>query len=122
MSHRSVMVVDDDADIREALSEILRDLGYRVVAAENGRHALDSLQNMSERPCLILLDLMMPVLDGSGFREAQRADAALAPIPVVVITANCDAQARVDAMQVAGYLRKSMELDELIAVVRSHCS
>jgi DNA-binding response OmpR family regulator len=65
---------------------------------------------------------MMPVLDGTGFREIQRRHETLAPIPVVVITANRDADARVEAMQVAGYLRKPMELDDLVAVVGAHCN
>jgi DNA-binding response OmpR family regulator len=122
MSHRKVMIIDDDTDIRESLTEVLREIGYDVVAASNGREALDLLEGMSDRPCLILLDLMMPVLDGTGFREIQRQHVALAPIPVVVITANRDADARVEAMQVAGYLRKPMELDDLVAVVGAHCN
>src|SRR5262249_1755713 len=81
-----VLVVDDDSDIRGALCELLEDEGYRVVAASNGEEALVYL-NSRERPCVILLDLMMPVMDGWEFRRQQQKDPRWSQIPVVVITA-----------------------------------
>ena len=86
MSH-TVLVVEDDLDIRQALMEILDEHGFAALGARDGAEALDLLSRATELPCLILLDLMMPVMDGASFREAQRKDPRLASIPVVVLSA-----------------------------------
>src|SRR5262245_41874314 len=83
---RLVLIVDDDQDIRDTLGGVLTEEGYRVVGAANGQEALDYLKD-GERPCLILLDLMMPVMDGWQFLKQQGMSPSLAEIPVVVITA-----------------------------------
>ena len=83
-----ILVVDDDPDIRESLREVLEDEGYEVACVGNGREALDHLKAASPPPCVILLDLMMPVMDGWQFRAEQLRDAALRNIPVVVMTAS----------------------------------
>jgi CheY-like chemotaxis protein len=80
------MIVDDDDDIRETLCDLLEAEGHIVLAAANGREALDLLAG-GARPCLILLDLMMPVMDGFAFRAAQQQDETIASIPVVAVTA-----------------------------------
>jgi len=82
-----VMIVDDDDDIRAGLTEILQDSGVDVVGAANGREAL-ALLRAGARPTLILLDLMMPVLNGWDFRREQMADPALREVPVVVFSAS----------------------------------
>ena len=82
----SILLVDDDESIREILGQILTDEGYEVTEATDGRAALDHLRG-GTRPDLILLDLMMPVLDGWRFRTEQLRDPKLAVIPVVIITA-----------------------------------
>jgi CheY-like chemotaxis protein len=81
-----ILVVDDDPDIREALCELLEDEGYHAASASNGQEALIYLSS-KERPCMILLDLMMPVMDGWEFRRRQQNDPRWSEIPVVVITA-----------------------------------
>src|SRR6185295_11285273 len=81
-----VFVVDDDDDIRETLYGLLDDEGYEVAAFPTGREAFEALTG-GARPRVILLDLMMPVMDGAEFRRAQLADPALAEIPVILITA-----------------------------------
>ena len=81
-----ILVVDDDADIREALCSILEDENYRVASAADGREALDVAAE--ERPSLILLDIMMPVMSGTEFRAAQLADDALRDVPVVILSAD----------------------------------
>ena len=81
-----IMVVDDDHAIRESMSELLAEEGYQVAIARNGRQALDLLHR-GPHPCVILLDLMMPVMDGFEFMGRKAADPALASIPVVIITA-----------------------------------
>src|SRR3954470_23175677 len=82
----TVLVVDDDQDIREALCDLLADAGYRAASVANGKEALIYLKS-GELPCVILLDLMMPVMDGWEFRRQQQGDPRLSKIPVVVITA-----------------------------------
>lgn len=82
-----IAVVDDDTDLRETLGDLLAEEGYAPLLFENGRAALDSLR-AGERPRLILLDLMMPEMDGWQFRAAQLEDGALRDIPVVVMTAS----------------------------------
>jgi CheY-like chemotaxis protein len=82
-----IVLVDDDADIREALSELLEDRGFQVRTATNGQEALALLHSLSAPPSAILLDLMMPLMDGYGFLEQQRKDPALAAIPVAIVTA-----------------------------------
>jgi CheY-like chemotaxis protein len=82
-----LLVVDDDPAIRETLADLLQDEGYVVMTAINGKEALTRLRAGSARPCVILLDLMMPVMSGAEFYAEMRSDPALADIPVVVISA-----------------------------------
>jgi CheY-like chemotaxis protein len=83
----SVLIVDDDTDVRQALSELLQDEGYRVEGAADGRDALTKLRQ-GFRPAVILLDLMMPGMNGWDFRQAQLDDPELRDLPVVVVTAS----------------------------------
>src|SRR2546423_10696788 len=83
-----LLVVDDDPGIRESLAELLHDEGYVVLTAINGQDALARLRTSGDRPCVILLDLMMPVMSGSEFYTEMRNDPALADIPVVIISAD----------------------------------
>ena len=85
--NRQILIVDDDLDIRELLAETLEERGFDVVTAANGLEAISVVRNMTTPPSIILLDLMMPVLDGYGFLEERAKDAALASIPVAVISA-----------------------------------
>jgi CheY-like chemotaxis protein len=82
----NILVVDDDADLRETLQLLLGDSGYRVTAVPNGLEALERLKT-GARPALILLDLMMPEMNGWQFLERARADSILDAIPVVIMTA-----------------------------------
>jgi CheY-like chemotaxis protein len=119
MSH-TVLVVDDDRDIRDSLVELLEHLGYAAHGASNGLDALAVLRAGGELPCVILLDLMMPGMDGHGFRAAQRAEPALADIPVIVLSAYADADTQASALGVE-CLRKPLTAKMLIAAVRRHC-
>jgi CheY-like chemotaxis protein len=83
---RTLLVVDDDPDVREALSDALAERGYVVIGEPNGRSALEHLKQ-GLQPCAIVLDLMMPVMDGWDFRSEQLRDPSLAQIPVVVLSA-----------------------------------
>jgi CheY-like chemotaxis protein len=120
MSHL-ILVVDDDRDIRDSLIETLEDHGFRATGAGNGAEALDVLRKGTERPSLILLDLMMPVMDGREFREEQLKNPTWAEIPVVVISAYSDAEARARSLD-AECMRKPLALRPLIDMVRRHCA
>jgi CheY-like chemotaxis protein len=87
MTRKSVLIVDDDADIRELLAETLVEKGFDIATAANGLEALRTLRGMRVRPSVILLDLMMPIMDGYGFLEQWRRDPALASIPLAIVTA-----------------------------------
>ena len=84
---RQILVVDDDTDLRETLGELLTEGGFDARLAENGRVALEVLRSGTHHPRLILLDLMMPEMNGWQFREEQLKDEALREIPVIVMTA-----------------------------------
>ncbi|HET7505065.1 MAG TPA: response regulator [Kofleriaceae bacterium] len=116
-----VLVVDDDRDIRDSLIELLEDHGYRAAGAANGLEALTVLGASAPLPCLILLDLMMPVMDGQEFREQQLKNPAWAQIPVVAISAYSDAVARARALDLE-CLRKPLTMRPLIEMVRRHCA
>jgi CheY-like chemotaxis protein len=115
-----VLVVEDDPDIRATLCEALEDNGYATAGASNGVEALAYLRSGVEKPCLILLDLMMPVMDGQTFRAEQRADPELADIPVVVISAYRDVEKYANDLA-AEYLAKPVRLDTLLETARKHC-
>jgi CheY-like chemotaxis protein len=112
-----ILVVDDDPDIRLTLSEVLENAGYCVASAANGEEALQFLRS-SGVPCLILLDLMMPRMDGYQFRAEQRKDPALATIPVVILTAGAS---QPDELEAVAVFRKPFNVDRLVAVVGQHC-
>ena len=87
MARRAVLIVDDDPDIREVLAETLETTGFDVITAANGLDALTVVRGMPNRPSVILLDLMMPIMDGYAFIEQRSLDPALASIPTVIVTA-----------------------------------
>ena len=112
---RRILIVEDDEGIRDGLAEYLGEVGYSVTTAENGRKALDVLATM-ESPCLVLLDLMMPVMDGWQFLEALEADEAIASIPVVVVTAAGDTPNVGRPV-----LKKPIHVEKLLDTVRRYC-
>jgi CheY-like chemotaxis protein len=104
------IVVDDDADIREALTDALESEGYRVARAANGREALSLMTAF--RGCVVVLDLMMPVMSGWQVLEAMRADPNLRAVAVVVMTASHDAPPDVSVV------RKPFSISDLVATMR----
>lgn len=114
----TVLVVDDDPDIREAVQDILSFEGYTVVQADNGREALALLNREPPlRPCIILLDLMMPVMDGEEMVGHLQKEQALAVLPVILVTAS----GRGMFPGVRAIIKKPFEMDELLAAVAAHC-
>jgi CheY-like chemotaxis protein len=118
---RGVLIVDDDTDIRETIEEVLADNDVPAIGAENGAIALERLRSDVEPPCVILLDMMMPVMDGRTFRLAQQDDPALSNIPVVVLTAHASGERSARELQVDGFLKKPVDLQTLLAVIRRYC-
>ena len=115
-SGTSILVVEDDADIRAALADVLAEEGYDVRVAANGEEGLAELRR-EPRPALVLLDLMMPVLNGWQFRRAQLSDPALADVPVVIVSADAAAGREATNMGASAFLQKPVELDDLLSVV-----
>jgi CheY-like chemotaxis protein len=120
MAAHQVLVVEDDEEIRESLLDFLEEHGYQAVGAVHGRDALDKLGGPDLRPCLIVLDLMMPVMDGGTFRNEQLRDPKLSGIPVVVISAYKDVDARAEGLGTV-HLKKPLDLRELLKTVQEHC-
>jgi CheY-like chemotaxis protein len=115
------LVVDDDADIRETLVDVLTDAGYSVRVASNGREALARLAG-DEPPSLILLDLMMPVMDGFAFRAAQVADPRIAAVPVLIVSAGGNLASHASRLGAAGWIEKPMRLDAILSEVAARCA
>jgi CheY-like chemotaxis protein len=113
---RKVLVVEDDADVRETLAELLQGEGYSVETVEHGRAALEWLSH-GEVPCIMLLDLMMPVMNGWEVLEQVRQDATLADLRIAVITA----ASRQKPAGADELLSKPVNIDRLLDVVQRHC-
>ncbi|RKH49856.1 response regulator [Corallococcus sp. AB049A] len=109
-----VLIVDDEFGIVEAVRDLLSDEGYRTAIALNGREALERMRQ--ERPALVLLDYMMPVLNGPGVLESMHQDPALKDVPVVMMSASPPEFWQ--HLAVAGFLPKPFDIDQLIAIVR----
>jgi CheY-like chemotaxis protein len=118
---RWILLVDDDEGVRDALGELLTFAGYEVKAVRDGQQALDCLRGTPMPPAIILLDLMMPVMDGFEFRALQQRDPQLADIPVLVLTAGAMTD-RVHGLQAAGYFPKPLNVDRLLAELEVYAS
>jgi CheY-like chemotaxis protein len=118
MNSPLVLVVDDDPDILDAICDILEGEGYRVARARHGVEALEQVEQ--EPPAIILLDLMMPVMDGLSFAQTLRQRWDVPSIPIVVISADGNPQ-KVAAVGAQGYLAKPFDIDALLSQV-SHMS
>jgi len=117
----SILVIDDDSAIRAMLSEVLGDEGYDVVSVANGQEALHELRQRNDLPQLILLDLMMPIMNGWTFLTHQQQDATLAAIPVVVISAGSMLQQQPLPHSPTSFLPKPVDVDLLLGMVKRYC-
>ena len=113
-----ILLVEDDSALRDVLSDILREEGYEVECAGNGREALDHLARNAPAPDLIVLDLLMPEMDGWAFRDAQRQSPRLAHIPTVVLSASYPPDGpRIRALHAEAVLSKPVGMDRLLGAV-----
>ncbi len=117
MNKRCILLVEDDPDIREIVKDILETEGYSVAAASNGLEALEQLQKL-ESPCLILLDLMMPVMNGWEFLQRRRSMDSIASLPVVVVSAVAESQQPFGATKI---VKKPPDIESLLKLVAQYC-
>ena len=118
--HR-VLVVDDDTEIRETIIEVLEEAGYTAVGAADGVEALAQLRDPEDRWCVVLLDLMMPNMDGRTFRAQQLQDPGISTVPVVIVSAMSDVEEAAEELKVAAHVTKPVRLADLVKIVDRFC-
>ena len=116
----NVMVVEDDPMIRSSLVELLEAEGYQVVGVENGQAAMNHLKSGQALPSVILLDVMMPIMDGWQFRTQQLSDVKISKIPVIVVTADGNARDKAVVMNAQGWINKPFKIDEILDAVAKY--
>jgi CheY-like chemotaxis protein len=114
-----ILLVEDDLDARDSLTMVLEGMGHSVVCASNGREAIDQLQR-EPQACLILLDLMMPIMNGWEFRTLQKSDPRLSQIPTIVLSALNDPD-KLPNSDVVAYFVKPIIPEDLLATVDQYC-
>jgi CheY-like chemotaxis protein len=119
VAHCPVLIVEDDADLREMMAQLLTLEGFTAATAANGHEALEYLHAEDHKPDVILLDLMMPVMDGWEFRRKMQADPDVANVPVIVLSA-LD-QSRASDVPAEAFLKKPLDFDRLLKLVRDYC-
>ena len=119
--HDYVLIVEDDPDMRESMESVLTYAGHAITAVADGREALTWLTGNRPPPCVIVLDLMMPGMNGFELRSRMQADPALATIPVVVLTGAGTLADRKGAELQAEILRKPIDLRDLLVAIHRYC-
>lgn len=117
--NKKILVVEDDRDIRRNLKRLLESEGHIVDVAENGQAALDLLENMENLPEVIILDLMMPGMDGFQFREQQEKTARIAYIPIVVMSAGGNLEEKKIAIGAKAAVRKPADIESILEAIAS---
>jgi CheY-like chemotaxis protein len=120
INRRLILLVEDDPDSRACMRSLLELEGYAVQTAEDGAEALNRLRSGLE-PGLIVLDLMMPGMDGFQFRREQLQDPKLSAIPVVVYSGHHDAKANAALLEPTAYIQKPIDFDSFLDLVSVHC-
>ena len=121
MEKKLILIVDDDQGIRDALSELFEMEGYGVKVASNGEEGLAVLRAMDPEPDLVLLDLMMPSVDGLEFRQRQMNENLRTHVPVVLMSADGQIEKKRLRSGVTDHLRKPMDISQVMDVVRRNC-
>jgi len=119
----SVLVVEDDRDLRDAVAEILEEEGFAVAGAADGREALDALRGAGAAEfCLVLLDMRMPVMTGIEFRREQLRDPRIAEVPVVAFTADARDRGEPALLGITSFISKPVDVERLLEVVSQFCA
>ena len=116
----TILLVDDNVDVREGMQHMFEAEGYEVRAAVNGREAL-ALLYAGLRPCVIVMDMAMPLMNGFEFREQQLKHADIADIPFIAYSAVIDLQRSAQHLHAAAYLEKPIEFEHVLSIIREHC-
>jgi CheY-like chemotaxis protein len=117
-SRGTVLVVEDDHDIRVSVRTALEDDGFKVFTVTNGRSALDLLLRMTDLPCLILLDLMLPVMDGWHFAAILQQEPRLSRIPILIMSAY---ESPPPPEAAVGFVKKPVDADTLLSAIERYC-
>lgn len=124
MSDQYVLLVEDDVDISEAVESILKEEGFNIKCVFNGKEALEFLAAAEKNPALILLDVIMPYMNGYEFREAQLKDSRISQIPTIILSATGPQETpeNIERLNFHGTLKKPLDLDTLLDTVRKNIS
>lgn len=117
MNCKTILIIEDDGDIREAMKDAMELEGYSALTASNGKEGLEVLRDI-QRPCLVLLDMMMPVMGGREFLNEMKQDDALIPIPVFIVSAIAD---KINTDGAVGFIKKPVDLDIVLKMVERYC-
>ena len=116
-----ILVVDDDEDVLKMTSFVLNRLGYPVSAMNDGLRAIESLEKNQFVPCLILLDLMMPKMNGAAFRKKLLGIPDVAGVPIVILSGDSDLASKATELKVAGYEQKPISVERLATLAAKYC-
>ena len=116
---KSILVIDDDRAIRQTMKDVLEIYGYEVHTASDGKEGISKLISMKVLPCVILLDLMMPGMNGWGFLDFQQSNPSFAGVPVIICSAYENSAKSIRSSQI---LIKPVQLDSLVGAVKSFCA
>lgn len=119
MAHKSILVIEDDQAVRQTIKDLLEIQGYQVYAASNGEEGASLLGTLAEVPCVILLDLMMPKMNGWQFLDLQRNHPIFKNVPVVICSAY---EESAKAIRPTAFISKPIQLDALLSTVQKFCA
>jgi CheY-like chemotaxis protein len=119
MSCKNILVIEDETPVREAICDVLEIQGFNVTSAADGQAALEYLNSTEQLPCMILLDLMMPRMNGWQFLDQHQADPRLSSIPVVLCSAYKESAA---AIKTAAVITKPLQRNTLLQIVNDFCA
>lgn len=120
LSKQAILVVEDNPDLRALTMMVVEELGFSAVSAENGYEGLKVLRGLEDSPCLVILDLMMPVMDGLQFMARVEQDASVPKVPILVVSAVADECPQLPLM--VGRLRKPISIADLEKAIGTHCT
>lgn len=118
---KTILIIEDDNEIRQTMVDVLEDEGFQVLSAENGLEGLKILNQYETAPCLIIVDWMMPILDGDGFRQEQLKSEKFAAVPTVLFSANGQISQKAIGAGYEEFIRKPIDLERLFELTSKYC-